>query len=66
MAYSGRHADAGGEVDGGLAAGLDAKARHLAQNAARAAVDVEGVVLDAEEVHDAVGVVDGRAGRRRA
>ena len=55
-----RHADAGGKVDGGLAAGLDAEARHLAQNAARAAVNIERVVADVQHVDKAVGIVDVR------
>ena len=52
------HADAGGKVHRCLAAGLNADARHFVEDAAGAAVDIKGIIFDAEVFHDAVGVVD--------
>ena len=55
-----RHADAGRQVHLRLAARVDAHARHLVENAARAAVNIERVVADVQHVDKAVGIVDVR------
>ena len=56
----GQHPHPGGQVHRGLAAGLHTQAGHLIQDALGAALDVEHIVADAQELHQAVGIVDVR------
>ena len=56
----GGHADAGGQVHGGLAAGGQARLLHLLQNALNGVVDVDGAVGDLQVLHQGLGIVDVR------
>ena len=54
------HPHPGGQVYRGLAAGLHTQTRHLVQNAAGAALNVEYIVANSEKFHQTVGIVNVR------